>query len=241
MENNQVINNLMSDMLDKIEKENSGDDCIQQGLKNSQDTEILLFPRVVIPNLTAPKKNDIDLTPKMDNLIAEVKSDLNKTTAYLKQFEKCVLDVLSTKQSKLTDSKVYYKQLKSLELKIKPSSKLMNNNLKESKNSELLQQLESKAISNGKCESFEFYDANLNINSKDCLIDETNFQIVDSLMGEMLDTIENENSEYDSINQKIENSQEREKLKLSLNTENILTLASIKKVSSDFLKVNLNF
>ena len=116
MENTQVINNLMSDMLDIIEKENSGDDCIQQGLKNSQDTEILLFPRVVIPNLTAPKKNDIDLTPKMDNLIAEVKSDLNKTTAYLKQFEKCVLDVLSTKQSKLTDSKAY-KQLKSLELK----------------------------------------------------------------------------------------------------------------------------
>ena len=143
MENNQVINNLMSDMLDKIEKENSGDDCIQQGLKNSQDTEILLFPRVVIPNLTAPKKNDIDLTPKMDNLIAEVKSDLNKTTAYLKQFEKCVFNVLSTKQSKLTDSKAY-KQLKSLELKIKPSSNLMNNNLKESKNSELLQELESK-------------------------------------------------------------------------------------------------
>ena len=60
-------------------------------------------------------------------------------------------------------------------------------------------------------------------------------------MGEMLDTIENKNSEYDSINQKIENSQEREKLKFSLNTENIPTLASIKKVSSDFLKVNLNF
>ena len=153
MENTQVINNLMSDMLDIIEKENSGDDCIQQGLKNSQDTEILLFPRVVIPNLTAPKKNDIDLTPKMDNLIAEVKSDLNKTTAYLKQFEKCVFDVLSTKQSKVTYNKAN-KQLKSLESRMKPSYSLMSNNLEEIEYSNLLQKLVSKTCLNGKCESF---------------------------------------------------------------------------------------
>ena len=44
MENNQLIDNLMSDMLDIIENENLNNDCIQQELKNSQDTESLTFP-----------------------------------------------------------------------------------------------------------------------------------------------------------------------------------------------------
>ena len=77
MESTQVINNLMSDMLDIIEKENLDYGFIQQELKNLQDIESLSFPEVVSPIFTAPKKNKMDLTHRMNNLIAEIKSDIN--------------------------------------------------------------------------------------------------------------------------------------------------------------------
>ena len=76
MENTQVIDNLMSDLLDIIEKENLNNGCIQQKLKTSQDTESLLFPEVKSPILTAPKKNNMDSSPKIDNLIAEISATL---------------------------------------------------------------------------------------------------------------------------------------------------------------------
>ena len=91
----------------------------------------------------------------------------------------------------------------------------MSNKLEESEYSELLQQSESKTSLNEKSESFEIFDANLSLNSKDYFINVRNFQIVGILMGEMLDTIESENSECDSITQEIENMQEREKLEFS--------------------------
>ena len=70
MESTQVIDNLMSDMLDKIEKQNSGDDYIQQELNKLH--KLLLFLEVVNFNLTAPKKNEMDSSPKMYNLIADI-------------------------------------------------------------------------------------------------------------------------------------------------------------------------
>ena len=82
--------------------------------KNSQDTGSLKFPEIVILILTAPKKNDMNLTPNMNNLIAEIEHDLKNTAANLKQFEKFVFDVLSTKLCKVTESKAY-KQLEDLE------------------------------------------------------------------------------------------------------------------------------
>ena len=96
MENIQVIENLKS--LDRIEKEISGNDCIQQELKKLQNTESLLFSEVIVSTLTTQNKNDKDLTPKINNPIAEIKRDLNNTSANLERFEKCVFDVLSTKQ-----------------------------------------------------------------------------------------------------------------------------------------------
>ena len=53
----------------------------------------LLIPEVESPTLTAPKKNDTDSSPEMDNLIAETKRDINNTAAHLEQFEKCVFRV----------------------------------------------------------------------------------------------------------------------------------------------------
>ena len=120
-----------------IEKENSDSNCIRQELKNWQDTESLIFNEVVIPNLTAPKKNDVDLSPRMDNLIAEIKSDLRNTAANFEQFEKCFFDVVSTQQSKVTNSKAY-KHLESLELRIKLSVSFMN--IIKKKDSGVLQQ-----------------------------------------------------------------------------------------------------
>ena len=115
MENTQAIDNLMSEMLNTIEKEISDSEYIQQGLKNLQDTE---SSEALITNLTAPKKNFIEITPNMDILTAEIEHDLNNTTANLDDFEKCVFDVLSTQQNKVTYSKAY-KQLESLESRMK--------------------------------------------------------------------------------------------------------------------------
>ena len=78
MENTQVIDKVMREMRDIIKIESFDYDCIQQQLKN-----------------------DMDSSPKMYNLIADIKRDLNKITANLEEFEKCVFDVLSTQQSKV--------------------------------------------------------------------------------------------------------------------------------------------
>ena len=88
MENTQVIDNLMSEMLNTIKKEISDSEYIQQGLKNLQDTE---SSEALITNLTAPKKNFIEITPNMDILIAEIEHDLNNTTANLDDFENASL------------------------------------------------------------------------------------------------------------------------------------------------------
>ena len=116
---------------------------------------------------------------------------------------------------------------------MKPSSSLVYNNLEVKDYSAVFQQSESKTSSNGKYESFEFFDANLNFKDK------TNNQIVESLMGEMLDTIESENSETDYVTQEMENVNEKEKIVFSPNTEILIpTMAPTKKVFSNFLQIN---